>query len=370
VVSAATVTRPDRLQRLLTWMEEAGAAVCVLAGAEHVTRFAGYHRYLGGPAAVVIDGDGDRTLLVAHDEAPVAEPLATAEHVVGYGERGFGIDLQPVATLSERIDRLAAVRAARPVAVADDLGGTIAAGLDAPLDAGPALARLRRVPDADELDRLLHAYELSWTAQAAVAEAMAGAASELELFTAAHAAAQLAHGAPIDFYADLVSGADTAKVGAPVHVPGPTRPAAGEPIVADLVIGADGYWGDTAETHLTGGNPEVEAVRTALIEILADCGGALRPGITGAEVFTRMHDQVLERFPGGELPHHAGHGVMLTAFEDPHMVPSDRTSLEPGMVISLEPGVYFAGRFGARVENTFLVTPGGGVELRAAMEAR
>jgi Xaa-Pro aminopeptidase len=40
------------------------------------------------------------------------------------------------------------------------------------------------------------------------------------------------------------------------------------------------------------------------------------------------------------------------------------------MLIALEPGVYFPGRIGARVENVFVVTPGGGVELRDAMGAR
>jgi Xaa-Pro aminopeptidase len=140
--------------------------------------------------------------------------------------------------------------------------------------------------------------------------------------------------------------------------------------VADLVVGAGGYWGDTAETHLTGENERVADARAALLDILAACGAELRPGTTGAELFASMHARVREQFPEGELPHHAGHGVSLSAFEDPHMIPSDTTPLEAGMVISLEPGVYVEGAFGARVENTFVVTPEGGVELREAVAAR
>ena len=52
------------------------------------------------------------------------------------------------------------------------------------------------------------------------------------------------------------------------------------------------------------------------------------------------------------------------------MIPSDHTPLENWMLISLEPGVYFDGRIGARVENSFIVTPDGGVELRDALGAR
>jgi Xaa-Pro aminopeptidase len=345
-----------------------------VAGADHVTHVAGYHRYLGGPAAVIVGADGMRTLLVSRDEAPIAAERSDADRVVPYGEHGFGIDLQPEATLAAALADEDVVRTARSLAVVDDLGILVAglrSAIDAELvDARPALARIRRIPDADELDRLLHSYELSWRAQAAVADAAVAGATEVELFTAAHAAAQLAHGSPIAFVADLVTGRDTAKVGAPVHVSGRRAVQPGDPVVADLVIGADGYWGDTAETHLTGENERVADARSALLGILAVCGSELRPGATGAEVFAAMRSRVLERFPDGELPHHAGHGVSLSAFEDPHMIPSDTTPLEAGMVISLEPGVYVDGAFGARVENTFLVTAGGGVELREAVAAR
>jgi len=88
------------------------------------------------------------------------------------------------------------------------------------------------------------------------------------------------------------------------------------------------------------------------------------PGAAGSSVFEHVHTRVVEAFPGGELPHHAGHGLGLGAFEDPHLIPSDDTPFEPWMVIAVEPGVYFPGRYGARVENVFVVTPGGGIELR------
>jgi Xaa-Pro dipeptidase len=83
-----------------------------------------------------------------------------------------------------------------------------------------------------------------------------------------------------------------------------------------------------------------------------------------------MNTRILGAFPGGEFPHHGGHALGVTSFEDPHIVPSDTTPLEPWMVIAIEPGVYFPGRYGARVENAFVVGPDdGGVELRAAFGA-
>jgi Xaa-Pro aminopeptidase len=80
-----------------------------------------------------------------------------------------------------------------------------------------------------------------------------------------------------------------------------------------------------------------------------------------------MRDQILAAWPDGEFPHHGGHGVGLSVFDDPHVIPTDQQRLESWMVMALEPGIYLPGRFGVRRENLFLVTPDGGVELTQAV---
>ena len=119
-----------------------------------------------------------------------------------------------------------------------------------------------------------------------------------------------------------------------------------------------------------GANEEVSQIRAGLLEILAKAAGELRTGNTGAAIFEAMRARIEDAFPGGEFPHHGGHALALTAFEDPHIIPSDHTPLENWMLMAIEPGVYFQGRVGARVENVYVVTPDGGVELRDAMGAR
>ena len=140
-------------------------------------------------------------------------------------------------------------------------------------------------------------------------------------------------------------------------------------MIADVVVRAGGYWGDSAETHVAGSNADAEAARSILLDILEQARTELVPGATGAELFANIHSGVVTSLPGGELPHHGGHAVGLTSFEDPHLIPSDSMPFEPWMLIAVEPGVYFPGRYGARVENIFVVTPAGGVELRAAIAA-
>ncbi len=203
------------------------------------------------------------------------------------------------------------------------------------------VTELRRRKDVAELRKLLHAYQLCWIAQQAVADHGAMGESEIEVFSAAQQAAQVAHKAPIEFLADLLSGADTAKVCSPIHVPGPRAVAQGDAVVADIVIGADGYWGDSAETHFRGQNQRLAEARIKLLAILGESAGQLTPGNTGAALFQTMADRIHGEFPEGEFPHHGGHAVGLTSFEPPHVIPSDEIPFEAGMVIALEPGCTF-----------------------------
>jgi Xaa-Pro aminopeptidase len=359
---------PHRRERLPAWMKAEDVTCTVLFGADHVAHLTGYARYFGGPSAVVVGDEGDCVLVVMQDEAPVARSAASADEVIGFGERGFGIDLDPVAGLVATVAALPPVARAQRLGIASELAGAdvrLGARLNATLvDAGETLRRIRLIKDWDELERIGAAYELCWLGQQAVADSAVPGTSEIELFTAAQAAAQIASGAPIEFVCDLLSGPNTADVCCPIHVAGKRVVEAGDVVIADVVVRSNGYWGDSAETHAVGANDEAAEARTLLLDVLEEARAMLVPGATGSSIFEHVHTRIVEALPGGELPHHGGHGLGLGAFEDPHLIPSDDTLFESWMVIAVEPGVYFPGLYGARVENVFVVTPEGGVELR------
>jgi Xaa-Pro aminopeptidase len=365
---------PHRLERLREWMAEESLDACVVFGAQNVAHLGGYHRYYGGPAGLVIGKDGARTLAVMFDEAPVARSLGDADEVTSYGERGFGINLQPLPLLADTIAGVDEVRRARRIGISDEIGGMGALlqsrGDATQVDASQALYRIRFVKDEDELVKVLHSYELCWLAHETVAETAQPGVSEIELFSAALSTAQNVNGYPIEFTTDLLSGPKTGDVCSPIHIPSPRVIEDGDPVVADIVVGAHGYWGDSAETHIVGRNEEASQIRAGLLEILAQAASELRTGNTGAAIFESMRQRIEGAFPGGEFPHHGGHALALTAFDDPHIIPSDHTPLENWMLMAIEPGVYYPGRIGGRVENVYIVTPAGGVELRDAMGAR
>jgi Xaa-Pro aminopeptidase len=345
----------------------------VVFGTDNVNHLCGYWRYFGGPSALVIGRDGERTLVVMLDEAPIAEKLSEADRVLGFGERGFGIDLDPVAGLIDTLAVLATVARANRIGVASELptadarlGAAVSAVV---VDAGRALYGIRLIKDWDELEKINAGYRLCWLGQDAVAGGAVPGVSEIELFTAAQSTAQIASGGPIEFVCDLLSGSSTADVCCPIHVAGPRRLEAGDPVIADIVVRTAGYWGDSAGTYAVGSNADAEAARSMLLDVLEQARTELVPGATGAEIFANMRTRIVGAVPDGDLPHHGGHALGLTAFEDPHLIPSDTIPFEPWMVLAVEPGVYVEGRYGARVENVFVVTPDGGVELRAALAA-
>jgi Xaa-Pro aminopeptidase len=349
----------------------------VAAGEPAVNHLAGYWRYFGGLSAAVIDSDGHLTLVVSFDEADGARALVDASvDVQTYGARGFGLVPDPGPLLTDAVAHLPAVAGAARLGTAG-LGtlGPLSAFFDQlsvkvrgqVVDAEPHIALIRQVKDADELARISRAYELAWIAQDTVRNRARPGKSEIELFSEAQSSAQIEAAEPIAFFGDLLCGVRSAEVCAPIRVAGGARVAAGDGIVCDLAVGCRGYWGDTAETVVVGDNSDIEGVRLALLAILDRCAARLRPGVFASAVFKTMREEIREAFPGGEFPHHGGHGVGLGAYDDPHVIGDDHTSLLAGMVIALEPGVYFPERYGARVERMYVVTPEGGRDPRAAI---
>jgi Xaa-Pro aminopeptidase len=67
--------------------------------------------------------------------------------------------------------------------------------------------------------------------------------------------------------------------------------------------------------------------------------------------------------------HSTGHGVGLEIHESPRIAAEQKTKLQPGMVVTIEPGVYWPGKFGIRIEDMVAVTKTGGQVLTPAPKA-
>jgi len=135
---------------------------------------------------------------------------------------------------------------------------------------------------------------------------------------------------------------------------------AGDPVVVDIGGSMAGYCSDCTRTYVLG-EPSVELA--ALYDVLAHAQQAareqVRPGVAAQSVDRVARDIIAAAGHGEHFMHRTGHGIGVQTHEEPYIVEGNATPLQPGMAFSVEPGIYLPGRYGARIEDIVVVTPGG-----------
>ncbi|HZW45665.1 MAG TPA: Xaa-Pro peptidase family protein [Dermatophilaceae bacterium] len=136
---------------------------------------------------------------------------------------------------------------------------------------------------------------------------------------------------------------------------------AGDTVVVDIGGTTEaGYCSDETRTYCLGNPPtEVTDFYAVLLRAqLAACAHA-RPGVTAESVDAAARDVIAAAGYGEAFLHRTGHGIGLETHEEPYIVAGNSTVLEPGMAFSIEPGIYLAGRHGARIEDIVVVADDG-----------
>ncbi|MFC6797089.1 Xaa-Pro peptidase family protein [Haladaptatus sp. DYSN1] len=136
---------------------------------------------------------------------------------------------------------------------------------------------------------------------------------------------------------------------------------AGDPVVLDFGVFCDHYPSDQTRTVVFAGDPPdgfedafdaVKAAQEAAVQ-------AVEPGVKAERIDQVARDIITEAGYGEQFIHRTGHGVGLDVHEDPYIVAGNEMELEPGMVFSVEPGVYRSNEFGVRIEDLVVVTEDG-----------
>ncbi|MEE4187825.1 MAG: Xaa-Pro peptidase family protein [Roseobacter sp.] len=137
----------------------------------------------------------------------------------------------------------------------------------------------------------------------------------------------LAGGAGQGGYADVISPASQNPL------------AEGDVLMLDTGLVWDGYFCDFDRNFaLCAPSPEVHSAHARLVEATVAAFEIARPGRTAAELFAAM-DAVVTGGAGGSDAGRLGHGLGMQLTEPPSLIPSDHAVLEPGMVLTLEPGI-------------------------------
>lgn len=135
---------------------------------------------------------------------------------------------------------------------------------------------------------------------------------------------------------------------------------AGELVTVDFGAMLDGYCSDETVTVAVGtiSERQQEIYRTVL-EAHDRGVAAIRPGASCRAVDGLVRDFIREKGFGDYFGHGLGHGVGLEIHEKPQLSPRSEATLEEGMVVTVEPGIYIPGFGGVRIEDTVVVTADG-----------
>jgi Xaa-Pro aminopeptidase len=285
-----------------------------------------------------------------------------------------GLEVWPVSDSYEEalVDALA--RLDGPVVVGIEAGHLVVGRyewLNRTLDARRIPVSLRSTERVVEQSRVIKdpveiatlreaAVRLEGVARAAFGAVRAGV-SEMEVAGVIEAAIRAAGYEAPAFDTIVASGPNSAL---PHHRPGRRRLVDGDLVVLDFGGVLDGYCSDLTRTVSVGTpSPDAERLHAAVLDAQQAALDAIRPGVASSAVDDAARQALVARGLGEAFGHGTGHGLGLDIHEEPRVgrrrTGQAETLLQPGMVFTVEPGVYLPGLGGVRIEDDVLVTANG-----------
>ena len=327
-VDAAVISEPANV-RWLTGFTGSNGTVVVLGSGEALLVTDG--RYAEqAPAQIAAAG--------ASDEVEVVVARKAAEAVAGRLDGVSRLGLEDSVAWREQI-RWSEVVEAEAVPLTECVEG------------------LRGVKDPAELARIQAAATIADEALAATEPMLRPGVAEVQVQQALDDAIRAAGASGPAYDTIVASGPNSAL---PHARPTGRRLQAGDLVIIDVGAIVDGYRSDMTRSFVLGDPGEQAAAMLEAVGRSQSAGvAAVRPGAEASEVDGACRAVIDEAGMGEAFVHGSGHGVGLDIHELPRVVSGSTAVLEPGNVLTVEPGVYFPGVGGARVEDLLVVTDDG-----------
>jgi Xaa-Pro aminopeptidase len=215
--------------------------------------------------------------------------------------------------------------------------------------------KMREIKAPEEIDAMQRASDLMGRILDEVVPRMEPGRTEKEIAWEIEGLAREGGAEGMAFNPIVASGPNGAL---PHAVPSKRRLRAGEPVVVDVGVRVDGYCCDMTRTIFPGGSPPKglfkEVYRTVRQAQLAALE-TVKPGVETTHADGVARDHIREAGYGDYFGHSLGHGVGLAAHEQPRLAPRLPTTLQQGMVVTVEPGIYLPGKGGVRLEEMVVV---------------
>lgn len=167
-------------------------------------------------------------------------------------------------------------------------------------------------------------------------------------------------GAQKECFDNIIAAAENSSK--PHHHPTNSKVRKGELLKIDFGAIYEGYGADITRTFVFGwkaNNPEADKI-WKIVDQAARLGRqAVKPGVTTGYIHQVCYDYIESQGYADKFLHSTGHGLGIDVHELPNVSLKNPTVLEPGMVITVEPGIYIEGLGGVRIEDDLVVTETG-----------
>ena len=352
----------ERLHAARDVAGELGIDLLVVTPGSDLRYLCGYHAHaMERLTALAVPRRGAPLLVVPRLEAPMV--AASPAGALGLEVLAWDETEDPFALLAGAITGRLGAAPAR-VAVGARTWAEHALGIQRALPgsalelANPVLDRLRMVKTPAEIEELAAAGAAIDRVHARMGEWLRVGRTEAEV-GADIAAAILAEGHVAVDFTIVGSGPNGAS---PHHELSGRTVRSGDVVVVDIGgMTASGYRSDCTRTYAVGEAPGADVAEWygVLQSAQQAATAAVRPGVTAAQIDAVARDLITAAGWGEHFIHRTGHGIGLDTHEAPYLVAGNELPLEPGMAFSVEPGIYLAGRCGARIEDIVVCTDDG-----------
>jgi Xaa-Pro aminopeptidase len=233
-------------------------------------------------------------------------------------------------------------------------------------DATPVLARARAIKTSQEVERLRIANEIAAAAMDHVREHLRPFMKESEVAALWQG---YVHGAGTGWRGKVELALPFSLVWAGQGIKtftatGELPVVEGEPVLFEIWVCADGYWADhTKNLVISQLRDDYRRLEEGLMAVYAKAVDFVRPGASMAEFDRMVREEIAELGYPGQPSHPICHGIGARAHEPPYPHQAGGGVFEEGMVLAIEPGVYWEGGGGLRVEDNFLVGAAGAEKL-------
>lgn len=345
----------DRIGRLRDAASSIGAEAAIITHPANRHYFSGFPDEDHAPdetSGVLLVTSDAATLFVSPTNLPWASTTVRAPVAASAWERPWP------AFLGKQVQSLGVRTVAfedRAMTVADHAAIISAADGVRFIPAGSHFHAIRAVKDSDEIAAIAEAARITDEAFLAATSGLQAGVTEKQLAWRLDSLMRELGADDSAFPTCVAAGPNGAR---PHHDPSDRPLEEGEPIVIDMGASVRGYCADLTRTVVIGEAPQpfAERYNTVLAANLAALAG-IRAGMTGREADGIARDVIVDAGFEDQLIHGLGHGVGLLIHEFPSLSASSDDVLEAGHVVTIEPGIYFEGWGGIRIEDLCVVTP-------------